>query len=413
MPKDKDKKPEKFSLFPSYNLRSSKNKSPSLNSLDKFDLSNNIAEQVKVIKEFFTENENENSITMAEEQSSSTQSGTNYRLSLRDVTSLIGPFDGSKEKYRMFAHSCENAIKFAEKNRIPVENILIHILNVLGQLGCEFVVSHSFANWAELKKICDQHFDSDLDKSVILGKLYSVRQDNLSVFAYYSKIATILNEYNLMLREEYILDDNKYRIAVKNGEDMALQAFEKGLRSDIRKSLVFQKPKNLLEIYELARTFEKKETQTRAIDENDITQKFAKFLLQQKDEVAPSPSFDSPQIRQVTPVVCQYCNRNGHTASNCYQLNNNNNNNNYNNNRTCQICHRRGHTADICYSRNNNANNNRSFPRRNNNGYNNNNNNSGNSRQNNGNRNNNNNGSSSSNQFQPPNQNNSSNNNGR
>lgn len=136
--------------------------------------------------------------------------------------------------------------------------------------------------------------------------------------------------------------DPKYALAVDHVNKIAVKAFEKGLNDHIRRSLVFQSPSTLKEIYELAQKFEDKEKCVSNNEDKLITQKLMSLLKMNKE---PGHSgFKNPQINHTVHVLCQICGNSNHTAIDCprnLQVNHTVSNN-------CQICGIANHTAREC-----------------------------------------------------------------
>lgn len=247
------------------------------------------------------------------------------RLQFKDVIAFIKPFDGTKEKYKFFIHGCDMAIATAEKHEIPISCILNYITVKLGELECEFVLSHNFSNWYDLKKMCDRHFGvKELQLINLVRDLCNIKQGNLSVFKYYSEVKMIVFNYNTILKNQYRTDDSLYKAGLILIDSLALQAFENGLREDIRKAVILQNPKTLLDIYQLAQVFEDKESNLINIIDAD------NLVMSNSNLVDSTPSIKNPEVGyQENIESCQICHKTGHFANICYFRNSNDNCNNF------------------------------------------------------------------------------------
>lgn len=117
----------------------------------------------------------------------------------------------------------------------------------------------------------------------------------------------------------------------------ATKSFRKGLKDEIRRAIVFQTANTLKEAYDLARKFENDE-RSRAVEDDNIVETI-KDLLKVKDS-----SFSNPRVRVADTVICQLCSEN-HSAKDCWKNPGN---------VVCQLCERRGHTAVNCFRNNTN-----------------------------------------------------------
>lgn len=260
-----------------------------------------------------------------------------------DLKSFINSFDGSPKRYPFFVAECERALSHAA-NHPEIQLLLIdYIKTQVSSLGCNFVNTHQLTNWKDIKVICDQKFTEKLSQSDILVKLTELKQDSLKVFDYYGLFADLIQKYQEILALEIPVSDPRYALAIEHINNIAMKAFEKGLNDHIRRSLVFQTPASLKEIYNLAQKFEEKEKGVVKNDENLITQKLM-TLLKIAEDSANNSGFKNPQINYTTQVKCQICDDINHSAIDCprnVQVNHTVGNN-------CQICGNFNHTARDC-----------------------------------------------------------------
>lgn len=259
-----------------------------------------------------------------------------------DLKSFINTFDGTPSRYPFFVAECERALSHA-KNFPAIQLLLIdYIITQVSSLGCNFVNTHQITTWNDIKYICDQKFTEKLTQGDILVKITELKQGSLNVFDYYGKFAELIKKYQEILATEMEVADPKYALAIDHVNKIAVKAFEKGLNDHIRRSLVFQNPSTLKEIYDLAQKFEDKEKCVSNNDDKLITQKLMS-LLKVAEESGVNPGFKNPQINHTIRVQCQICGNSNHTAMDCsrnMQVNHIVSN--------CQICGNANHSARDC-----------------------------------------------------------------
>lgn len=130
--------------------------------------------------------------------------------------------------------------------------------------------------------------------------------------------------------------DPLYSLSIDKINKIAAKAFEKGLNDDIRKSLVFQNPNSLKEVYDLAKKFEEKE-KCKPKDDEKVTQRLLE-LLKIAEDPNTSKNFTNPHVNRTETVECQLCGG-GHLARQCAKNPSN---------VVCQLCDQQGHSADKC-----------------------------------------------------------------
>lgn len=157
--------------------------------------------------------------------SSSVPSATTSKmpnLQFRDLITMIKPYDGSRENYKFFVSDCERVFGLATENNIDHKLVLNYIVSIVGSLGCDFVVCHSLATWEELKKICDQQFKSKMDEATILYKMTTLTQGTLSVFPFYSKFASLIHEYDALMKIEYAGNPSMHKLAMERANQIIM-----------------------------------------------------------------------------------------------------------------------------------------------------------------------------------------------
>lgn len=257
-------------------------------------------------------------------------------LQYRDLLTYINPFDGSKKKYKYFVAECERALKRAGNNSQLKEYLLDVIVTRVSGLGCSFANTHSLNSWQQIKDILDSKFGDNLSEADILHKLTSVKQGNRSVFDFYEEVTDLIAEYEDVISRDNKPDDVNYKSAMSRVKLIAMKSFQNGLNPEINRALLYQDPQSLKEVYELARKFETNEKLK--VDNDD-----AKLARTLKDllKLADNPSnFNSPKIKKTNVIQCQLCGKN-HSAVDCYRNKSN---------VVCQLCNRKGHTAIECRS---------------------------------------------------------------
>lgn len=253
-----------------------------------------------------------------------------------DLKCFINPFDGSSGKYKTFIAECERALTRAKGYKDVELMLLDYIMTILSSLGCKFVNSHDLTMWSEIKEICDSKFAVKWTEGKILRKMTELKQGQLNVFDFYSEFCELIKIYADLLAQESDVKDPMYLLSIERVNKVAAQAFESGLREDIRKSLIFQEHNSLNEVYKLAKRFEEKEA-NRPKTDNCIVDQLRDIL--KVSEAAGTSKFSNPQVNHTREIDCQICGSRDHTANDCRK--------NYRN-LTCQLCNIKGHTAPYC-----------------------------------------------------------------
>lgn len=252
-----------------------------------------------------------------------------------DLKCFINPFDGSPGKYKTFIAECERALARAKGYKDVEDLLLDYIMTQVSALGCKFVNSHELTSWSKVKEICDSKFSVKLTEGKILHKMTDIKQGKLNVFDYYGEFAELIKDYAKVLADEMDIKDPLYILSMDRINKVAAQAFESGLREDIRKSLIFQEHNSLKEVYDLAKKFEDKEINRPKSESNIVDQ--LKDILKVADEAGTS-KFKNPQVNHMQRFNCQICDGN-HTAIDCPRNIQN---------IVCQLCGTKGHSAPSC-----------------------------------------------------------------
>lgn len=218
-------------------------------------------------------------------------------MQYRDIITLINPFDGEKKNYKGFIADCEVAIARAGRDPKLVGCVLDYIISRCSRVGCTFARNFKYHSWDDVKALLEAHYSKKLTEADVVLSITSLKQESKTVFNYYGEFAELLKDYNKVLAADPDNDDLKCDLKIESLNKVALQAFEKGLRPDIRRSLVFQKPRSLKEAYELARTYEDKNEGGDA--EDDLLSKLKGLILDKSED----KDFRKPTIKRMEAVV--------------------------------------------------------------------------------------------------------------
>lgn len=300
-----------------YFLRSNKRKTPSITSDDSSSAEDN---KTDIFINTLMDSATESKLTMQ----------------YRDIVALINPYNGSRENYQAFIYDCERALEEAGNDIILYRRILKYIISKVSALGCSFINTHSLSDWEEIKEICDHKFSEEKTEADVLHRITSFRQGNLNVFDFYSKFSEFIMDYSVVIQKEHHKESDSYRLSMERINQISMKSFMNGLNDDIRKSILYQNPENLREAYKLARKYEDNE-RNRPNSDTQLA-KTLKDLLKLAEDPGNSQSFTNPQVKRTEGVECQLCGG-GHTAKQC---------NNNPNNIVCQLCNQNGHSATNC-----------------------------------------------------------------
>lgn len=282
---------------------------------------------------FFDKMGNDN----GDEKELTTGQVNNYILRAGDITKNINDFDGDKEKYKLFISECERAIQRCGDNAILKQNVLDNIISRLSKIGCKFTYTIKLTSWKEVKEICDHQFYVEKTEGDLFHDITSLKQNDLRVFDYYGKFADMIKEYGDIVAKEYTANDPLIKFSMDKINQLATIAFEKGLKAKIREGLANQKFTKLKDIYEKAKKYETMLDEIEAREKSSLSDEL-KELLKLAKVSEPNNRFRNPQVNRSEVLECQLC-RSNHTAKECH-LNPIN--------VVCQLCDRTGHTATNC-----------------------------------------------------------------
>lgn len=267
----------------------------------------------------------------------------------KEVISWIGKFDGTATGYKGFASDCDTCFKKIEKKSYA--SLLMYVKTLLDKNRFAFLLGTDIRTWEDLRKLLDEHFGIRKNEKALFRNLTSMKkEEGDDLFTFYNKLLQACHEYKLFLYDT--LDDKAtVQLRVKQAEEYILDSFIMSVGSNFRAIIRDKNPSNIVEAYRILVSLEES-TGTKSSDQlEDKLNEVLKLLKISKDPV----SFTKPTIRRVeesdkgaTQIVCQFCDRVGHLAKNCYRIpkqnngngnpkefskkNTNNKNNNYNRN---------------------------------------------------------------------------------
>ena len=214
-------------------------------------------------------------------------------VSIETASKCLIKFDGDRNKLREFVDNCESALRIiTEENEAVMFEIIKTKITGRAKLLSQ---NREFDNWNALKKYLEDAYSEKRSQAQWELELHSCRQNrNESVQDYSSKIENcmvkLINSLDSMTRVELAACEKLIR-------KQTLNVFISGLLDPLITIVKSQNPKCLEEAFDIALAEE------REIISRRETQKFRNVN-----------SYDEHRRPK-----CNICNRNGHSAQNCFQ----------------------------------------------------------------------------------------------
>lgn len=239
------------------------------------------------------------------------EEGMTNVLTCEDLLGWIGPFDGHKDSYANWKEQCnrafERANKFASLSLLRTLQCRINVLRLVNTSGVD--------TWIELKKRLDEHFQIKLNILSYIPKLYGMKKGDKTDFVFYLELMKMHEEYGQALVDAR--KDEKYiNYHLGYAMEVMLHNYLKQIDIRFRAAVIVKGPENI----KLARTIVK-ELEERGgynnpgVDSKGIGAQNAPSYTQFKRQ-------ESNNNDTHCRVVCQFCDRPGHSAKICYDIKN-------------------------------------------------------------------------------------------
>lgn len=270
-------------------------------------------------------------ITMADERF------TPYKT----VITWIDSYDGSRDQYLSFSSDCDRC--FAAIDPKEASDLINFVLKFFDVRKFPLVRGTTYRSWAELKKALDEHFRIRRSESQLFREMLDLKKaPGEESYGFYNKLLAKCSEYKTFISIN-IVDADKVKFKIQQAEELILEFFIQSIPTNLRLSIIQQKPKTIQEAYKMLREIEM-ETGCRASD-NDNSKLDEVLQLLKNTQIKEETHFSDPKVcsnNMQSRKVCQLCNKPGHLAPDCRLLsdqgqghrnsNNSGNNNNSNNN---------------------------------------------------------------------------------
>lgn len=254
------------------------------------------------------------------------------KLCVKTALQIIPEFDGTSENLHKFITCCE--IVHTPLLETEKAKFMTLIPSKLSKKAYDLTIVNKYETWAELKSDFKINFQKSKSMASIQMELFRVQQGRSEdIRSYSSKVEKLLSELN-----EVCVDNQSAagaKIIVEYNSKTALQAYQEGLRDPIK--LIIK-----------ACRFE------------TLKEAISKSLEEERNSIKPNTSAYSSSHNSFD-MVCHFCHRKGHIASECHQNNNMTASSNFNRptlNRnvnyismTCAYCKKNGHHISVCRKR--------------------------------------------------------------
>lgn len=283
-------------------------------------------------------------------------------VSYRDTISCIRPFDGTRAGYSSFVHECERAFIAIEPK--SYNTLLNYVLSRLDVEKFPMVLGSNYTTWTSIKKALDEHFGIRLTEKQLYKDVVELKRDvGEDLFTFYNRLVFHSSEYDKFIWST-LEDPHLANFKINTVQEHILDKFILEVGMNLRPTLKSFKPKDIREAYQQLRELEM-DLGCKSADNMEVQLAEVLHLLKETKvsiESDSSKRFVDPKISRndfTHAIMCQLCDREGHTAKKCKKEtdesdNSNNNSNNRNNNSRYYNYH------------NNNSNNTKYSKRRNN-----------------------------------------------
>ncbi|XP_077298114.1 uncharacterized protein LOC143919597 [Arctopsyche grandis] len=254
-------------------------------------------------------------------------------ISLTILFKFITSYNGDRDTLEIFLTNCDRTLLMASPSQ--TETLFKYILASLTDKAAIVCANHDIKSWKELKEILRRNFGERKHYAQLLMELQQTKQGaSEKVASFVNRIETCVKDCLVCIKQTATTEMAKGKI--ESIEELSLQVFNFGIHSSLATILRARNPKTLNQAINIA------------LEEERIN-----------------------KLQDFTRKRCGICNKDGHTANNCYKKSGNVNRNNRDftskfknlnintyeaTKKICKFCKKEGHLIDKCYKRANQGN---------------------------------------------------------
>lgn len=171
---------------------------------------------------------------------------------LPDSVKELRSFDGNPTQYISWVHSVETILKdFEIVKEKPIYRAIIQSIRqkVVGSADTALVSYNVFdSSWVEIKKVLSLHYADKRDIQTLEHQLNQLSQGSTTIEEFYSTVNHQLSLIvNKIKTESY--GEETVEALVETYRNRALDVFIRGLKTDLSRMIIIQRPKTLPEAY--------------------------------------------------------------------------------------------------------------------------------------------------------------------